>query len=53
MRAKRVMSTNLTGTKTQGNRYHVDELDFRRHGPEVGSVLRVGFGRKRCLGSAN
>ena len=27
MRAKRVMSANLTGTKTQGNRCHVDELD--------------------------
>ncbi len=27
MRAKRVMSANLTRTKTQGNRYQLDELD--------------------------
>jgi hypothetical protein len=27
MRAKRVMSANLTRTKTEGNRYHVDALD--------------------------
>jgi hypothetical protein len=26
---------------------------LRRHRQEVDSVLRVGFGRKRCLGSAN
>jgi hypothetical protein len=39
MRAKHVMSANLTRTKTEENRYHVDALDFHQ------KRRRIGFAR--------
>jgi hypothetical protein len=48
MRAKRVMSANLTRTKTEGNRYRVDA--FRPFGPE--SQSSDGGGQKKGAKSA-
>jgi hypothetical protein len=57
MRAKRVMSANLTRTKTEGNRYRVDALrqiePCLGHAGDAGTHLWLnvvrGFGGvKRC-----
>ena len=50
MRAERVMSANLTRTKTEGNRYRVDALDFPCRRIRLPSGKLRGIGAKICNG---